>query len=78
MGARPYCRFGHVDLFQIVELHNSMSREGSKTDRLKPIHVSFVASRNRPRRSKRREGFVISYDYTGVVLGQSEIIIKFA
>ena len=41
MGASPYVRIGHVDLFQIVELHNSMSREGSKTDRLKPpIHVS--------------------------------------
>ena len=78
MGARPYCRFGHVDLFQIVELHNSMSREGSKTDMLQPpISVSFVASRNRPRRSKRREGFVSSYDYTGVVLGQSEIIFNF-
>lgn len=36
MGASPYVRIGHVDLFQIVELHNSMSREGSKTDRLKP------------------------------------------
>ena len=36
MGARPYCRFGQVDLFQIVELHNSMSREGSKTDMPKP------------------------------------------
>ena len=44
MGASPYVRIGHVDLFQIVELHNSMSREGSKTDRLKPpISVSFSA-----------------------------------
>ena len=43
MGTGPYCRFGHVDLFQIVELHNSMSREGSKTDMLQPpIYVYFV------------------------------------
>ena len=45
MGASPYVRIGHVDLFQIVELHNSMSREGSKTDRLKPpIHIGLVAA----------------------------------
>ena len=45
MGTRPYGRIGHVDLFQIVELHNSMSREGSKTDMLQPPNeVNFVAS----------------------------------
>ena len=71
-----YCH--HMVITEISDIFVRHPISGHRYATKPPIHISFMASRNRPRRSKRREGFVISYDYTEVVLGQSEIIFKFA
>ena len=71
-----YCH--HLVNTEVNDIYFRHPISGHRYATSPPIHVSFVASRNPPRRSKRREGFVISYDYTGVVLEQSEIIFKLA